>query len=75
MQLALPDCVMARSEERSRNGFSCTQAAAQNHLLLFEAQGLLRADGGNRRRCTSSGRCMGQLVTFRCSWRARVEEA
>ena len=32
-------------EERTRNGFTRTRAAAHNFLLQLEAQGLLRSDG------------------------------
>nr|WP_297383508.1 hypothetical protein [uncultured Roseateles sp.] len=45
MAMALPDCVLAHPEERTRNGFSRTRAAAHNFLLQLEAQGLLRSDG------------------------------
>ncbi len=45
MTMALPDCVLAHPDERTRNGFNRTQAAAHSFLLQLEAQGLLRSDG------------------------------
>lgn len=41
---ALPDCVLARPNELSRNGFSRTRAALHSYLLQLEMQGLLRSD-------------------------------
>ncbi len=41
---ALPDCVLARPDELSRNGFSRTRAALHSYLLQLEIQGLLRSD-------------------------------
>lgn len=48
MALALPDCILAHPDERTRNGFNRTQAAAHSFLLQLEAQALLRSDGNTR---------------------------
>jgi hypothetical protein len=43
----MPDCVLARPNELSRNGFSRTRAALHSYLLQLELQGLLQSDGNS----------------------------